>query len=138
MKTKTNVTSGMKTKEYLPSVPATWWLRRKTYFFFMVRELTCVAVGGYALFLLFLVDSAHSQTSFHTFFVWLKESRLSLALHAVALPMVVYHTVTWFNLTPKVIVVWRGEEKVNPRLIVGTHFFIWILVSILVAWTVLG
>jgi len=128
----------MKTKEYLPSMPATWWLRRKTYFLFMVRELTCVAVGGYALFLLFLVASAHSQTSFHTFFLWLKESRLSVALHAVALPMVVYHSVTWFNLTPKVMVVWRGEEKVNPRLIVGAHFFIWILVSILVVWTVLG
>ena len=138
MKTKTNVTSGMKTKEYLPSMPATWWLRRKTYFLFIIRELTCVAIGGYALFLLFLVASADNQTSFHTFFVWLKESQLSVALHAVALPMVVYHTVTWFNLTPKVVVIWRGEEKVNPHLIIGTHFFIWILVSSLVAWTVLG
>ena len=39
-------------KEYIRPMPATWWLTRKTYFLFMVRELTCVFVGGYLVFLL--------------------------------------------------------------------------------------
>ncbi len=129
---------GKQTKEYLRPMPATWWLRRRTYFLFMVRELTCVAVGGYAVLLLILAASAHDRDSFHALFVWLQKSRLALILHTVALPMVVYHSVTWFNLTPKAMVVWRGEERVSPLLIAGSNYVAWLVVSLLIAWIVLG
>ena len=135
---KTRRAPGTKTREYLRTMPTTWWLRRKTYFLFMVRELTCVAVGGYAVLLLILAASAHDHHSCHSVFMWMKESRVSAALHAVAFPIVVYHSVTWFNLTPKAMVVWRGEEKLNPRLIAGSNYVVWLVVSILVAWIVLG
>ena len=99
----------------------------------MVRELTCVFVGGYAFFLLLLVASAGYQQAFNS----LLRHPLSVALHIVALPMVLYHSITWFNLTPKVMVVWRGEERVNPLLIAGSNYVVWIVASILVAWLVL-
>ena len=127
-----------KTREYVRPMPATWWLRRKTHVLFMVRELTCLAVGGYAVLLLVLAASAQDRDSFHSVFLWLRESRLSIALHAVALPMVVYHSVTWFNLTPKVMVIWRGEERLNPLLIAGSNYVAWLVVSTLIAWIVLG
>ena len=119
-------------------MPATWWLRRKTHFLFMVRELTCLAVGGYAVLLLVLAASAQDRDAFQSVFLWLRESRVSIALHAIALPMVVYHSVTWFNLTPKVLVVWRGEERLSPLLIAGSNYVAWLVVSILIAWIVLG
>ena len=97
----TDETAQLKTKEYVHPMPATWWLKRKTYFLFMVRELTCVAVGGYAMLLLVLVGCAHDKDSFQAFLTWMKESRMSMALHLIALPMVLYHSVTWLNLTPK-------------------------------------
>lgn len=136
--TKNRRAPGTKTREYVRTLPTTWWLKRKTYFLFMVRELTCVAVGGSAVLLLILAASAHDPHSFHSVFTWMKESRVSTALHAVAFPIVMYHTVTWFHLTPKAMVVWRGEEKLNPRLIVGSNYAVWIVVSILVAWILLG
>ena len=135
---RTKGVPGTKTREYLRPMPATWWLRRKTYFLFMVRELTCLAVGGYAVLLLVLAASAHDRDSFHSVFTWMSESRLSTLLHAIALPMVLYHSVTWFNLTPKVVVVWRGEERLNPLLIVGSNYLAWVIVSILIVWIVLG
>ncbi len=122
-----------KSKEYIRPMPANWWLKKKTYFLFMVRELTCVFVGGYAFFLLLLVASAGDQQAFNS----LLRHPLSVALHIVALPMVLYHSITWFNLTPKVMVVWRGEERVNPLLIAGSNYVVWIVASILVAWLVL-
>ena len=128
----------LKTKEYVHPMPATWWLKRKTYFLFMVRELTCVAVGGYAMLLLVLVGCAHDKDSFHAFLTWIKESRVSMALHLIALPMVLYHSITWLNLTPKAIVVWRGEEQLSPFLIVGVNYVAWAIVSILIAWILLG
>ena len=52
--------------------------------------------------------------------------------------MVLYHTVTWLNLTPKVLVIWRGESRVSPLLIAGAHYVAWLIVSIVVAWIVLS
>ena len=73
------------------------------------------------------------KAAFHAFFQWL-QSPLSIALHLAALPLVVYHSITWFNLTPKVMVLWRGEERVSPILIAGSNYAAWIVVSYLVAW----
>jgi len=108
-------------------MPANWWMSKRTYFQFMVRELTCLFVGGYALFLLVLVS--RDQQSFQA----VLHSPLSVLLHLVALPMVLYHSITWFNLTPKVMVVWRGEDRVSPTLIAGSNYLAWLVVSVVVA-----
>ena len=112
------------TREYRRTVPSTWWLKRRTYFLFMLRELTALFVGGYAAFLLalLLLDQA-------TFASVLK-SPVSLVLHLIALPMVIYHSVTWINLTPKVLVIWRGEEQVSPTLILLVHYAAWGVISL--------
>ena len=117
-------------KEYIRPMPATWLLTRKTYFLFMVRELTCVFVGGYALFLLMLAMRRDDPQAFAA----LLDSRLLIALQIIALPMVLYHSITWFNLTPKVLVLWRGEERVSPVLIAGAHYVAWIIASLAILW----
>ncbi len=119
-------------KEYIRPMPTTWWLKRKTYFLFMVRELTCVFVGGYALFLLILAMQRDDPQAFAA----LLDSPLLIALQIIALPMVLYHSITWFNLTPKVVVLWRGEERVSPILIAGAHYVAWIIASVAVLWIV--
>ncbi|MFP6668452.1 MAG: hypothetical protein VB876_14125 [Pirellulales bacterium] len=129
-----NDTAVKKTKEYVRSIPADWWLKKKSYFWFMVRELTCVFVGGYAFYLLVLVASAGDENAFAA----LVRHPLSVALHIAAVPMVLYHTITWFNLTPKAVVVWRGEDRVSPILIAGSNYVAWLIVSILIAWYALS
>lgn len=129
-----NDTAVKKTKEYVRSIPADWWLKKKSYFWFMVRELTCVFVGGYAFYLLVLVASADDENAFAA----LVRHPLSVTLHIAAVPMVLYHTITWFNLTPKAVVVWRGEDRVSPILIAGSNYVAWLIVSILIAWYALS
>ncbi len=123
-------TSRTTSKEYIRPMPATWWLKRKTYFLFMVRELTCVFVGGYALFLLILAMQRNDPQAFAA----LLDSPLLIALQIIALPMVLYHSITWFNLTTKVFVLWRGEERVSPILIAGANYVAWIIASVAVLW----
>ena len=125
-------TSRTTSKEYIRPMPATWWLKRKTFFLFIVRELTCVFVGGYALFLLILGMQRDDPQAFAA----LLDSPLAIALQIIALPMVLYHSITWFNLTPKVFVLWRGEERVSPILIAGAHYVAWIIASAAVLWVV--
>ena len=124
-------------KEYIRRMPLNWWLQRKTYIFFMARELTSVFVGAYALLLLVLVDSASDTEAFNAFFTWL-ESPLSIVLHVIALVMVLFHSITWFDLTGKAMFIWRGEERVSPRLISAASYVAWVVVSIVVAWIVIS
>ena len=113
-------------------MPTGWWLKKKTYSLFMVRELTCIFVGGYALLLLILASQLGDEKGFGDILT----SPLLTGLQIIALPMVLYHTVTWLNLTPKVLVLWRGEERVNPLLIAGVHYLAWVVVSIVILWVV--
>ncbi len=115
-----------KTKEYIRPMPANWWMLKKTYVLFIIRELTCVFVGGYALFLLVLVSRAGDPDAFAE----LLNSLPLIVLQIIALPMLLYHSITWFNLTPKVMVVWRGEERVSPLLIAGANYVAWAIISI--------
>lgn len=123
-----------KTKEYRRPMPADWWLKKRTYSLFMVRELTCVFVGGYSLVLLILASKIGDQQGVTA----MLNSKTLSVLQLIALPMVIYHTVTWLNLTPKVLVLWRGEERVNPLLIAGIHYVAWIGVSIVILCIVFG
>ena len=122
--------SGTTSKDYIRPMPATWWLKKNTYFLFMVRELTCVFVGGYALFLLVLAMRYDDPLAFAA----LLNSPLLIALQIIALPMVLYHSITWLNLTPKVMVLWRGETRVSPTLIAGANYVAWLIASIVILW----
>ena len=63
---------------------------------------------------------------------------LSILLHLLALGMAIYHSVTWFNLTPKAMVVWMGEEKLSPIIIAGSNYLVWIIVSFAILWIALS
>ena len=123
---------------YHRPVSNTWWLKRKPYILFIIRELTSVFVAGYCIFLLVLVYKlTQGADAYGNFMVALKLPS-SVALHLISLAFVLYHTITWFNLTPKILVLYRGEERIPQGLIAGTFYVGWLVVSILVAWLVLG
>ena len=123
-------------KPYVRPMPKTWWLKRWPYFLFMLRELTAVFVGAYAILLLvMLYKFGQGEAAFNNFLDMLKHP-VSIALHAVALLAALYHTITWFNLTPQALVVQIGETRVPGVLIAGIHYVAWIAVSGLIAWRI--
>ena len=100
---------------------------------FMIRELTCVFVAGYAVFLMVLLYQAgRGPEAFRDFYHSVLLHPLSIVLHLIVLAFVVFHSVTWLNLTPKVMIVWRGEEKVPPAAIAGGHYVLWLVLSVIV------
>ena len=110
----------MKGKEFRRSPSTTWWLAKKSYTLFMLREFTAVFVAGYAIFLMVLVyQASQGQDAFRAFVEGLK-SPVSIVLHLLALAMALYHTVTWFSVTPKVMAFWRGEERIPASAIIAS------------------
>ena len=123
---------------YHRPVSNTWWLKQKSYFLFMIRELTSVFVAGYCIFLLVLVYKLTQGADAYGNFMAALKSPSSVSLHLITLVFVLYHTITWFNLTPKILVLYRGEDRIPQGLVAATFYAGWVVVSIIVTLLVLG
>jgi len=123
----------MQGKEYVRPMPATWWLHNIHLKLFMIRELTSLFVAGYAVFLLVLISHGDDLKAFTDTLL----CPTAIIFQLIALPFVVFHSVTWFNLMPKVVVLFRGEERVSPRVIAGALYFLWAVISLLILSVVL-
>ena len=115
-----------------------WWIKRKPYILFIIRELTSVFVAGYCIFLLVLIFKLEEGPRAYTNFISTLQSPTSIALHSISLIFVLYHTITWFNLTPKILVLYRGENRVSQRLVAGIFYVGWIVISIIIMKLILG
>jgi fumarate reductase subunit C len=102
----------------------------------MVREFTAIFVAGYCVFLLYFVYKlSQGPDAYHGLIEALK-SPLSVILHIIAFIFAVYHSVTWFKLTPKIMVLRFGEERIPPFLISGANFVAWVVVSAILVWII--
>lgn len=124
--------------DYKPKMPLNWWLKKPAYFLYMVREVTSVFIAAYcAMLVLGLARLLEGPEAWGRYLEVLQTPGC-VAFHAVALVLAVFHSVTWFALTPKVMVVQMGEERVPGALIAGGHFAAWIVVSALLVWLIVG
>lgn len=125
------------TRPYIRAIPFTWWLRKRAYVLFMLRELTVVFIGVFLL--IYLVELARLARGADAYETLLTKFRSSgwIAFHVFALIAAVYHSVTWLNLAPKIMVVRMGEERVPPSLIAAVNYGIWLVLSVGIAWVLL-
>jgi fumarate reductase subunit C len=125
------------TPRYVRPVSTFWWLRRRSYLLFVLRELSSVFVAWFVVYLLVLVDAIHAGgEEYQRFLDWSGRGWV-LALNMVSLAFVLLHTVTWFGLAPKAMVVRLRGRRVPPRAILAGHYLLWLLLSAAVAWVVL-
>ncbi len=123
---------------YRPRVPLLWWLRRRSYLVFVVRELTSVFVAWSVAFTLIAVHAIlQGAQAYRRFLDWSAAPWL-IVVNAVALVFVIFHTVTWFNLTPQAVVVRVRGRRIPDAGIAAPLYLAWLLLSALVVWIVLG
>lgn len=122
---------------YRKPVSTFWWLRRRSYLLFVVRELSSVFVAWFVVYLLLLVDAVHAGAAEYERFLNWSARPWMLALNVVALLFVLLHAVTWFNLAPKAMVVRLGDRRVSPVVVLACHYALWAAVTAIVVWVVL-
>jgi fumarate reductase subunit C len=114
-----------------------WWLSKRTYLTFVVRELTSVAVAWFVVYLLLLVRALGTgPDAYQSFLDWSAKPWM-VAVNVVAFVLAVYHTVTWFAVTPQAMVVKVRGYRVPGQAIGGGLYLAWIAVSAVLAWLVL-
>ncbi len=123
-------------KLYHRPVQKAWWLKRQPYVRFIVRELTSLFVGFYCLLLLVaLYMLGQGENAYEGMLTFLRSGPV-IALHIIALIFTVYHSVTWFNLTPKAIVIPMGEKQLPDVFIAGSNYVAWVVLSGIMYWIV--
>ena len=115
-----------------------WWLTRWCYLAFILRELSSIFIAWFVVYLLLLVRAVIQGDARYQQFLRFSGSPVVVLLNLVSLGFVVFHTVTWFNLAPKAMVVRMGGKPVPGAWIAGGNYLAWVLASALAAWVLLG
>lgn len=106
-----------------------WFLRQPRYLRYIARECTCLAIGAYAwLLIVGIARLSEGRKAYDAFLAALTGSA-GVLLHLVVLAFALYHTFSWFNVTPKAMPVRIGERFAPPALIIGAHYAVWAVLT---------
>lgn len=123
---------------YRRPVPLLWWLERRSYLLFVLRELSSVFVAWFVVYLLLLVNAVSGGAEQYQRFLDWSAGWWVIGLNLVACAFVLLHTITWFGLAPRALVVRVRGRRVPPSWVLAGHYLAWIVLSAGVAWLVLG
>lgn len=125
-------------RPYVRPVKAGWWHRNPYFVRYMAREMTAPFVALYALILLAGLVCLASGPDAWNVYVELLRTPPSLALHALLVAVLAYHTYTWFTIMPKTMPpVILGGRKVDAAGITGAGLVAATL-CMLVLWLLVG
>lgn len=107
---------------YVAKQSKTWFLKSRFYSLYMLRELTSIPVALYALNLMCgLASFVHSADAWQSW-VNAQTTTIMLLFTVIAFAAALYHTVTWFQATPKILKIQLGEKFVPEKAIWLTHW----------------
>ena len=122
---------------YHRPMPFWWWLQNRAYFNFIVRELTCVFVGVFAVLTLLQIRALANGPDAYAEFVNRLRTPGFILFNTVGLAALLLHAVTWFKAVPTTMNVRFGETRVTDHVIAGVSYVGWVVVSAVVAWILL-
>jgi len=119
---------------YRKRISTYWWLQRPEYLRFVMREVSSVFVAYFVALTLLEVYVISRGPHAYAGFQGLMKNPLVLAWNAISLLFVVFHSITWFNLAARAMVVRVGGKKLPGVVISGAHYAAWVVISAAVAW----
>ena len=121
-----------------PRVSTLWWLEKRSYFTFILREMSCVFVAWFVVYLLLLVRAvSQGDAAYRELLAWSATTPI-LLLNVVSFLSLIFHTVTFFDAAPRAMVVKVGPNPVPASLVLAGHYAGWAAASAVVCWLLLG
>jgi fumarate reductase subunit C len=109
--------------------PASWWLRRRGYVLYVVRELTAVPIAIWmVLFLVEVSQLRHGSGGYQPL-----GGPLFVAVSVVCLAAALWHSFTFLNLAGLIMRIPIGDRNVPARVIVTAAFGAFVLLTAVVA-----
>lgn len=125
----------MSRRPYVRPITSEWIFRHPRYVRYMVREFSCLFIGGWTVLMVWGLKQLAEGPAAWAAFLELLRSPAGIVFQLLTLAFAAYHSVTWFNLTPKALPLQVGEDFVPGWVIAGAHFAGWAVVSLVIlAW----
>jgi fumarate reductase subunit C len=121
---------------YHQKVGVFWWLRKRTYFVFVMRELSSIFIAWFVILLLMFVAAVGGGEQKYEDFKDFASNPLVIVLNVVTLAFLVLHTITWFALTPQAMELKVRGQKVPSMAIVVAQYAGLAVVSAFIYWLV--
>ncbi|PYV13719.1 MAG: fumarate reductase subunit C [Acidobacteria bacterium] len=119
---------------YRKRVSVWWWLETRPYIFFVIRELTSLAVAYFAVVFLWMLKAlADGPESYARFLARMQNPGLA-AVNTLGFLMILFHAVTWFNLAPRAMAVRLAGKRLPDWAIRGANYGAWAVATALVVW----
>jgi fumarate reductase subunit C len=122
---------------YRPRVSVYWWLGQWRYLKFILRELSSVFVAFVVIMTILQVRALRGGPQAYARFQHQMQSPAVISVSLISLFFVVFHTITWFNLTPRAMAVRVRGKRIPESLVAAPNYAIWIVVSTAVTLLVL-
>jgi succinate dehydrogenase subunit C len=111
-----------------------WWLEKPAYFLFILRELTCLPVAWFAVYLLLLIKAVvDGPLAYQQFMAW-SATPWMILLNVVSFALLLFHAITFFIAAPQALVVHLGRTRVPGQLVLLGHYAAWLAASVAVIW----
>lgn len=120
-----------------PPARFSWWLRKSTYISYMMRELSSLFIGIFSLLMvcgLYQFSQGKEAFTSWTSALWGNYLWLSALMFIFA----VYHSYTWFIVTPKAMPLKFSGKRVAGSIIIGAHMLLWLFCSVFVWFIVVN
>ena len=122
---------------YRKRVSTYWWLQRWEYLRFVLREISSVFIAWFVVLTLLQIYSVSRGPNAYADFLEFLKNPFVVALNIISFFFVVYHSITWFNLSARAMSIRVGGKKVPGFLISGPNFVAWFVISGVIAWLLL-
>ena len=122
---------------YRKRVSTYWWLQRWEYLRFVLREISSVFVAVFVVELLFQIYALSRGPEVYAAFQGVLKSPIVIALNVFSFFFVIFHSITWFNLSARAMSIRVGGKRVPGFMISGPNFAAWLVISAAIAWLLL-
>jgi len=120
----------MTRRPYKAEFPAlSWWLRQPRYIRYMLREMSALFLGIYVLVLIAGLYCLSLGKPVYEQFLTVAEGPVGLTFAVITMFFAVYHTYTWFKVTPKAMPLTLRGQRLPGAVIIAAHWLIFALLS---------
>ncbi len=116
-----------------------WWRRNPNFTRYMLREGTSMFLALYACILLIGVITLANGPDAYAAWLAAVHHPISVLVHLVVLAAAIYHSITWFAVSPKAMPPLRvGGDQVPPNIIIASQYAAAAVASLVVLAVAIG
>ena len=128
----------MSRRPYVREISRTsWWLEHPRYVRYMAREMSALFIGIYVLILMAGLFGLSQGKAAYEEFLDKADGPVGYIFAIVAMVFAVYHSYTWFQVTPKAMPLMIGSKRIPGSIIVAAHWIGFAIASVTL-WMLAG